>query len=58
MKWRGAPGLAFNVGVELGQLSFLALVMSAWSFVRRLGHRWPEGLSEVPAYAIGGVATF
>ena len=50
--------LAFNVGVELGQLAFLAAVLLAWGVVRALGLRGSNWLVEVPAYAIGGVATF
>ncbi len=50
--------LAFNVGVELGQLAFLAAVLLAWGVVRALGLRGSDWLVEVPAYAIGGVATF
>lgn len=53
--------LAFNVGVELGQLAFVAAVLAA-SFVlvrARLRRRlpWPRALAYLPAYAIGAVAT-
>jgi len=50
--------LTFNVGVELGQLAFVAAVLLVWGVVRGLGLRSPGWLAEVPAYAIGGVATF
>lgn len=50
--------LAFNVGVELGQLAFLAAVLLAWGVVRGLGLHGSDWLVEAPAYAIGGVATF
>ncbi len=50
--------LAFNVGVELGQLFFVAAALLAWSLTRGPGLRGPGWLVEVPAYAIGGVATF
>ena len=61
----GLPGnaiplalLAFNVGVELVQLAFVAAVLLAGGVARHLGWRGPGWLVEVPAYAIGGVATF
>ena len=50
--------LAFNVGVELGQLAFVAAALLAWSLTRGPGLRGPGWLVEVPAYAIGGVAMF
>lgn len=50
--------LAFNVGVELGQLSFVAAVLVGWGLVRSLGLRGPGWLVEVPAYAVGGLAMF
>jgi len=50
--------LAFNVGVELGQLAFVALVLLAGQLAHGLGWRGPGWLVEVPAYAIGTVATF
>ncbi len=49
---------AFNVGVELGQLAFVVAVLFAWGLVRRLGLHGRGWLAEVPAYAIGGVASF
>ena len=49
---------AFNVGVELGQLAFVLAVLFAWGLVRGLGLHGRGWLAEVPAYAIGGVATF
>ncbi len=49
---------AFNVGVELGQLAFVAAVLLAWGLVRGLGLQGPGWLAEVPAYTIGGLATF
>lgn len=56
--------LAFNVGVEIGQLLFIAVVLAAIALLRRV--RWralhAEGLRAVIAsggvYAIGGVASF
>ena len=48
----------FNVGVEVGQLAFVAAALVLIAAARRLSRpawRWLEG---VPAYAIGSVATF
>jgi len=50
--------LAFNIGIELGQLLFVAVVLSAaWLWRRwRLTH-WPE-LEWVPVYAIGVLSAY
>lgn len=50
--------VAFNVGVELGQLGFVAAVLLVWGLIRGPMRHGPAWLVEVPAYAIGGVATF
>jgi hydrogenase/urease accessory protein HupE len=48
--------LFFNVGVELGQLAFIAAVLLAWAVLKRL--RCPEWAWRVPVYAIGSMAAF
>ena len=48
--------LFFNVGVEIGQLTFIAAVLVAWSALKRL--TWPEWAWRVPVYAIGSMAAF
>jgi hydrogenase/urease accessory protein HupE len=48
--------LFFNLGVEAGQLMFIAVVLVAWALVRRLpmpGWAW-----RVPVYGIGTMAAF
>jgi hypothetical protein len=45
--------LAFNVGVELGLLAFVAVVLLPVLWLRRRAPRWAQA---VPAYAIGAVA--
>jgi hydrogenase/urease accessory protein HupE len=50
--------LFFNVGVELGQLLFVAAVLAAGALLRRLAPRWPRWAHYAPAYAIGSVAGF
>ena len=53
---------SFNVGVEIGQLLFiaavLALVALARQLRRRLGFRWPVGAWRVAPYAIGSISAF
>jgi hydrogenase/urease accessory protein HupE len=50
--------LTFNVGVEAGQLIFVAAVLSVRALVVRWAGRWPIWASYVPPYAIGTVAMF
>jgi hypothetical protein len=50
--------LCFNVGVELGQLAFVALVLAAAQFARPRARSLPEWAERAPAYAIGAVAAF
>ena len=50
--------LFFNLGVETGQLLFVAFCLSfAWAF-RRLEVTWPKPLEPLPAYVIGTAAAF
>ena len=50
--------LLFNVGVELGQLSFVFLALAlAWSF-RTLEVRWPKWVEAMPGYAVGSLGAF
>ena len=48
--------LFFNVGVELGQLAFVAAVMLVWAVLRRMP--MPEWAWRVPTYTIGALAAF
>jgi hydrogenase/urease accessory protein HupE len=50
--------VSFNVGVELGQLAFVALVLLLERGVRRLGVRWPRPIELLPAYAVGTLGGF
>lgn len=61
----GLPGnaiptalLFFNVGVELGQLAFVASVMAAIVLLRRLSFTPRHWTRWIPPYAIGGIASF
>ncbi len=50
--------LFFNVGVELGQLLFIAAVAVIAGAARGIPTRMPRGADLVPPYAIGTVAMF
>jgi hydrogenase/urease accessory protein HupE len=48
----------FNVGVETGQLLFIAVVVSLLAVLRRLPLHAPQGAWRVLPYSIGSVAAF
>ena len=50
----------FNVGVELGQLAFVALMLGLAVLLQRWRwrERWPAWVDAVPPYAIGGCAAY
>jgi hydrogenase/urease accessory protein HupE len=50
--------LFFNVGVEIGQLLFIAAVLSLVALLRHIRIRIPRWGELVPPYAIGGLAMF
>ena len=50
--------LLFNVGVEIGQILFIAAVLALLAAWRILGMRWPTWAQPLPAYGMGSVATF
>ncbi len=50
--------LFFNLGVELGQLLFIACVLPLAALGRRAALRWPVAAMQVPAYGIGSVAVW
>ena len=50
--------LFFNVGVEAGQLFFVAAFVAFVQSLRSLEIRWPTWTRPVPAYAIGSIASF
>jgi hydrogenase/urease accessory protein HupE len=49
---------SFNVGLELGQLAFVAAVLLATAALRALPIRRPRWAAAVPAYAIGVCAVY
>ncbi len=50
--------LFFNVGVEVGQLMFVAAVLIVKSLIQIVKFRWPVWVELIPAYAIGSLAAF
>jgi len=54
--------LFFNVGVEIGQLMFIAAVLAVIAMARSVSHRIapppPQWLWRIPPYAIGGSASY
>jgi hypothetical protein len=50
--------LFFNVGVELGQIAFVAAVLAVVRGVGLLRIDWPAGLARVPVYGVGALAGF
>ena len=50
--------LFFNVGVEIGQLLFIAAVLAVIAGVRRLRLPQPAWAAQLPVYAIGTVAAY
>jgi hypothetical protein len=50
--------LLFNVGVEIGQLMFVALVLLLERAFRLLEIRWPRALERLPVYTLGSLGAF
>jgi hydrogenase/urease accessory protein HupE len=50
--------LFFNVGVELGQLSFVIAVMLLIWLINKIKSNWPSWVKWVPPYVIGSIAAF
>ena len=50
--------LLFNVGVEIGQLAFVALVFLLMRAFGKLQIRWPRWAQVLPGYVVGSVGAF
>jgi len=50
--------LSFNVGVEIGQLSFVILILLLERSFRILEIRWPRVVRALPGYAVGSLGAF
>jgi hypothetical protein len=49
---------SFNLGVELGQLAFVALILLMAASFRVLDFRWPRFARFAPAYTVGALGAF
>ncbi len=49
---------SFNVGIELGQLCFVACVLGSRAALHLLPVHWPRATDLIPAYTIGSLAVF
>jgi hydrogenase/urease accessory protein HupE len=50
--------LSFNVGVEIGQLSFVILILLLERAFRILEIRWPRFVEALPGYSVGSLGAF
>jgi len=50
--------ISFNVGVELGQLGFIALIVALERSFRILEVRWPRWAQLLPGYTVGSLGAF
>jgi len=60
-RWKSHWRSPFNIGVELGQIAFIAVVFLAIITLKRthdVQRDWPIAARKIPAYAIGAVSAF
>jgi hydrogenase/urease accessory protein HupE len=50
--------LSFNVGVEIGQVSFVPLILLLERSFRQLEIRWPRWVQALPGYTVGSLGAF
>jgi hydrogenase/urease accessory protein HupE len=50
--------VTFNVGVELGQLGFIALILALERSFRVLDVHWPRWAQTLPGYTVGSLGAF
>jgi hydrogenase/urease accessory protein HupE len=50
--------LSFNLGVEVGQVSFVLLIVALERSFRVLEVKWPRWTQAVPGYAVGSLGAF
>ena len=50
--------LAFNLGVEIGQLAFVAMIFSLVQAFKVIDMRWPRWVEWAPAYKVGSLGAF
>ena len=50
--------LFFNIGVEIGQLAFIAIALAVMASIKKLEFRFPRWTNPIPAHILGSLATF
>jgi hydrogenase/urease accessory protein HupE len=50
--------VSFNIGVELGQLGFIALILTLERSFRILEIHWPRWIEILPGYTVGSLGAF
>jgi len=50
--------LLFNVGVEMGQISFVLLILLLTRSFRKLEIAWPRPIAALPGYAVGSLGAY
>jgi hydrogenase/urease accessory protein HupE len=50
--------LFFNVGVELGQITFIIVAIGFIWLLNKIKIKWAEDIEKIPPYAIGSIASF
>ena len=50
--------LMFNIGVEVGQVSFVAFTLLLMRLFHQLGIDWPQPVRIMPAYVVGSFGAF
>jgi hydrogenase/urease accessory protein HupE len=50
--------VSFNVGVEFGQLAFIALILALERSFQILEIRWPRWVEALPGYTVGSLGAF
>ena len=50
--------LSFNIGVEIGQVSFVLLILLLERSFRQLQIRWPRWVQALPGYTVGSLGAF
>jgi hypothetical protein len=48
--------LFFNVGIEIGQVAFIAVVFAAWYLIRKPLAPWQDRLLPIPVYVLGSLS--
>jgi hypothetical protein len=48
--------LFFNVGIELGQIAFIAVVLAIWYVIRKPLNPWRDRLLPIPIYVLGSLS--